>query len=106
MQVAQKHAGSHYKLQVLHVGISLRHRWMLITHEQDAGRDQDETRAQRERAQIAGRAELQSARADFYRKKMKEDILLDGLCTMQIAGTAAAAEYRSPDLCVPDPLEP
>src|SRR5690242_11286309 len=75
---------------------------MVIKHQQDAGGDQDEERAQRERSQIPCGAELQRARADFHRKKMKKDVLLDGLRAMQIAGAAAAAEYRAPDFRIPD----
>src|SRR5438270_1452843 len=105
MQVTQKHAGSHYKLQVLHVRICLRNRWMVIKHEQDASRDQDKKRAQGERTQIPRRAEFQSTRTDFHRKKMKKDVLLDGLGAVQIAGAASAAEYRAPDFRIPDPVK-
>src|SRR5689334_10386465 len=105
MQVAQKYAGGHHKLQVLHVRICLRHRRVVIEHEQNAGGNQDENRAQGQRAQIPRGAELQRARADLYREKMKKDILLHGLRAMQVAGAAAAAKYRAPDFRVPDPLE-
>jgi hypothetical protein len=105
MQVAKKHSRSHHKLQVLHVRICLRDRRVVIEHQQNAGGDQDKESAQGQRAQIPRGAELQRARADLYRKKMKKDILLHGLRAMQVAGAAAAAKYRAPDFRVPDPLE-
>src|SRR4029077_17371650 len=105
VQVAQKNPGSHNKLQVLHVRVSLRHRRMVIEHQQNAGGNQDKKSTERQRAQIPGGAELQGARPDFHREQMKEDILLDGLGAMQVTGAAAAAKYGAPDLSVPEPIE-
>src|SRR6476660_2923545 len=78
---------------------------MVIKHQQNAGGDQDEERAQRERSQIPCGAKLQGAGADFYREQVKKNILLNGLRAMQIAGAAAAAEYCAPDFRIPDFVE-
>ena len=77
MQVAQKLPGRHHKLQVLSVGIGLRHGGMVVKHQQDSGDDQDSKRPQRQRAQIPGRVEFEHPLPYFGREQVQEDILLD-----------------------------
>ena len=45
MQVAQKQSRGDDELQVFRVGVGLRHRRMVIEHQRNAGRDQDQKRS-------------------------------------------------------------
>ena len=96
VQVAQKQAGGNYELQILGVGVGLRHRGMVIEHQRDASRHQDEKRPEGQRAQIPGGAEAEHAGSYFGREKMEEYVLLDGERAVQSARPGPAAEHRTP----------
>src|SRR5208337_294726 len=85
VQIPEEKSRRYDKLQVLHVGVGLRHRRVVVQHEQNAGDDQDEERPEGQRAQKPSGAEVDHAFANFGGKQMEEDILLDGECTVQRA---------------------
>ena len=82
MQIAQKQSRRNHKLQILHVSISLRHRRMVIQHQQNAGDNQDEKRPQRKRAQVPRCAEAHHPFANLGREQMEEYVLLNGQCAV------------------------
>ena len=50
VQIAKKHSGGNHELQIFRIRVSLRSRRMVVEHQRDSGRDQDEERPQREGA--------------------------------------------------------
>ena len=85
VQIPEKESRRYDKLQVLHVGVGLRHGRVVVEHEQNAGDDQDQERPEGQRAQVPCGAEADHALADFGGEQMKEDILLDGESAVQRA---------------------
>jgi hypothetical protein len=85
VQIPEKESRRYDKLQVLHVGVGLRHRRVVVKHEQNAGDDKDQERPKGKRAKVPCSAEADHALANFGGKQVQEDILLDGECAVQRA---------------------
>ena len=51
VQIPEKESRRYDKLQVFHVRVGLRHRRVVVEHEQNAGDDQDQERPEGQRAQ-------------------------------------------------------
>ena len=72
VQVAQKHSRGHHELQVLHVGVGLRHRRMVVQHQQDSGDHQDQEGPQVSVPRIPGDAEVQRPLPDLAENRCRK----------------------------------
>src|SRR6516165_8110588 len=72
VQAAQQSPRRNNELQILHIRVALRNRWMVIQHQQEAGPELDREGAQSQRAQIPRFAEPQLRFQDARRHDFRE----------------------------------
>src|SRR5215469_17257882 len=78
---------------------------MVVEHQQNSGGNQEQEGAERQCAQIPGRAEAEHASAHLRGEQVQKDVLLDCQRAVQRAGSGTAAENRTPNSACAQLLE-
>src|SRR5579863_1630848 len=97
MEVAQEKARGDDESKVFHVRIGLRHRRMVVQHQQNSSHHENQKAAEAQRAQEPGDPESQRPFSNLDRGQMKKNVLLDRERLMQAAGPRSAAKNGAPD---------